>query len=182
MKNQFSDEELIRQFLQTRTGPCFETLYKRYAQKVFSRCLSITKDTEKAQDYTHDIFIRMFARIGQYNERSSFATWLYSITFNYCMDQVRAYKRLPMIALDEQTDYAYAISDDADLTECNLQQLSHVMGVMPTQEAALLRLKYQDGLNIRQIADQLNLNDSAVKMRLKRSRDRAKRLYNVAVC
>lgn len=182
MKNQFSDEELIRQFLQTRTGSCFETLYQRYAGKVFSRCLSITKDTEKAQDYTHDIFIRLFARLDQFQERSSFATWLYALTFNYCMDQLRLAKRLSMTALDEHTEHSFAISDDADTVECSLQQLAEVMVVMPTQEAALLRLKYQEGLNIRQIADQLNLNDSAVKMRLKRSRDRAKRLYNVAVC
>lgn len=182
MKNQFSDEELIRQFLQTRTGSCFETLYQRYAHKVFSRCLSIIKDTEKAQDYTHDIFIRMFARLDRFQERSSFATWLYSITYNYCMDQLRVSKRLSMTALDEYTDYPFTSSDDAEIVEYSLQQLAEVMVEMPTQEAALLRLKYQEGLNIRQIADQLNLNDSAVKMRLKRSRDRAKRLYNVAVC
>ena len=182
MKNQFSDEELIQQFLQTRTGPCFETLYKRYAHKVYSRCFSITKDTEKAQDYTHDIFIRLFAHIDRFQERSAFSTWLYSITYNYCMDQLRANKRLTVAPLDDYSEYQFASSDETELTEYSLQQLAKVMVVMPTQEASLLRLKYQEGLNIRQIATQLNLNDSAVKMRLKRSRDRAKRLYNVAVC
>lgn len=86
-----------------------------------------------------------------------------------------------MAPLDDYSDYPFAISDESELVEY-MQQLAEVMGVMPSQEASLLRLKYQDGLNIHQIATKLNLNDSAVKMRLKRSRDRAKRLYNVAVC
>lgn len=181
MKTQSTDEELIRQFLQTRTGPCFETLYERYSHKVYARCFSITKDAEKAQDYTHDIFIRLFARIDRFQARSAFATWLYSITYNYCMDQLRTNKRLTMAPLEEYSEYQFTISDETELTEYSLQQLTEVMVMMPTQEASLLRMKYQEGLNIQQIATQLNLNDSAVKMRLKRSRDRAKRLYSVAV-
>lgn len=181
MKVKVSDEELIRQFLQTRTGNCYEALYQRYAQKVYSRCLSLTRDAEKAQDFTHDIFIRLFARLDRFQERSSFSTWLYSITYNYCMDQIRSASRLSTTALDDMTEHPAFSTDEAELQEYSLQQLAKVMTKMPQQDAVLLRLKYQEGLDIRQIASQMNLNDSAVKMRLKRSRDRARRLYNVAV-
>jgi RNA polymerase sigma factor (sigma-70 family) len=182
MKPQTTDEELIRQYLSTRSNACLETLYKRYFTKVYNRCYTITRDSEKAQDYTHDIFIRIFARLDRFQERSSFATWLYSISYNYCVDQIRADKRLVMTPLDDHTDYQAYGTDEAETHESNLQTLSTVMTKMPAQEASLLRLKYQDGLDIRQIATQLNINDSAVKMRLKRSREKAKRLYQVAVC
>lgn len=180
MKSHLTDEELIDNYLRTRANHCLETLYNRYFNKVYSRCLSITRDADKAKDYTQDIFIRMFGRLDRFQHRSSFATWLYSISYNYCMDQLRADKRLMTTTLDEQMEYYSA--DDTESIEYSLQQLTLVLNTMPIQEAALLRLKYQEGLDIRQIATQLNINDSAVKMRLKRSRERAKRLCQVAIC
>ncbi|WP_246169293.1 RNA polymerase sigma factor [Rudanella paleaurantiibacter] len=182
MRTLMTDEELIRQYLHSGTNSCLEALYNRYSTKVYHRCMAVIRDTNKAQDYTHDIFIRIFARLDRFQERSSFATWLYSIAYNYCVDQLRADKRLMLTALDSQTDYHSYTTEEADGYEYNLQLLSKVMKTMPDNEARLLRLKYQEGLDIRQIASQLNINDSAVKMRLKRSRERAKRLYQGAVC
>ena len=180
MKLKLNDEEVIRQYLNTSPNDCFETLYDRYVSKVYSRCLYITKDSEKAQDYTQDIFIKMFARLDRFQERSSFSTWLYSISHNYCMDQLRMSKRMTTDRLTDDMDYRYSGTDESEEKEYSLQQLTRVMNSLPPQEAMLLRMKYQDGLEIRQIAQQLNLNDSAVKMRLKRSRDKVRQLCNEA--
>ncbi len=51
------------------------------------------------------------------------------------------------------------------------------MNNLNTQEATLLRMKYQQDLDIRQIASQLNLKESAVKMCLKRAREKARQFY-----
>ena len=53
-----SDEETIRNLLPNQPNQCFETLYNRYVNKVYQRCLYMTKDSEKAQDFTHDIFMK----------------------------------------------------------------------------------------------------------------------------
>lgn len=177
MKPNMSDEELIRQYLQTSPNACFEVLYTRYVGKVYKRCFSLTKDSEKAQDFTHDIFIRMFNRLDRFQERSTFSTWLHAISHNYCMDQIRLAKRLPTTSLTSENDeYGYTL-DDIDSVEYRLQNLSLAMKHIPAQEAALLKLKYQDGMPIQQIAAQLNLKDSTVKMRLKRSRTKVRQLY-----
>lgn len=180
MKVNLNDEEVIRQYLTTRPNDCFETLYNRYVSKVYSRCLSMTKDTEKAQDFTHDIFIRMFARLDRFEERSTFSTWLYSISYNYCIDQIRVSKRLETTALDEDLDCQSPTGDDAERAEYSMQQLAQAMSTIAPQEAQLLRLKYQEGLDVQQIADKLNLKNSAVKMRLKRARDRVRSLCGEA--
>lgn len=176
MKVNLNDEEVIRQYLSTSPNDCFETLYNRYAGKVYNRCLSMTKDTEKAQDFTHDIFIRMFARLDRFEERSTFSTWLYSISYNYCIDQIRVSKRLPTTELDDDIDCQSPTADDAERVEYSLQQLTQAMNTITPQEAQLLRLKYQEGLDVQQIAKKMNLNNSAVKMRLKRARDRVRHL------
>ena len=181
MKVNLNDEEVIRQYLNTSPNDCFETLYNRYVGKVYNRCLSITKDSEKAHDFTHDIFIRMFARLDRFEERSTFSTWLYSISYNYCIDQIRASKRLETTALADTLDYQSPVGDEAERMEYNMQQLAQAMNSIPAHEAQLLRLKYQEGLDVQQIADKLNLKDSAVKMRLKRARDRVRDLCGASM-
>lgn len=176
MKPTLNDEEVIRTYLSTRPNDCFETLYKRYVGKVYKRCYSLTKDSEKAQDFTHDIFIRMFARLDRFEERSTFSTWLYSISYNYCIDQLRGASRLATTSLEEGIDYQYTGTDESESVEHNLQQLSQAMKAISPEEAMILRMKYQEGLDVRQIAEKLNLKDSAVKMRLKRSRDKVRQL------
>ncbi len=177
MKPNLTDEELIRQYLHNSPNACFEVLYTRYVGKIYKRCFSLTKDSEKAQDFTHDIFIRMFNRLDRFQERSSFSTWLHAISHNYCLDQIRLAKRLPTTSLKDETDeYGYT-SDEGDPVEHSLQNLSLAMKRISPQEAALLKLKYQDGMPIQQIAAQLNLKDSTVKMRLKRSRTKVRQLY-----
>lgn len=177
MKAVLNDEEVIRQFYTTRPNDCFETLYNRYVRKVYNRCYSLTKDSEKAQDFTHDIFLRMFANLGRFQERSTFSTWLYSISYNYCMDQLRASNRMNTYSLDDNLEFAQRQADDNDSLEDNLQHLNKVVNSLAPQESMILKLKYEEGLDVRQIATRLNLNDSAVKMRLKRSRDKARQLY-----
>lgn len=180
MKPKLKDEEIIRQYLDTHSNDCFETLYNRYVNKVYNRCFSLTKDSEKAQDFTHDIFIRMFSHLDRFQERSSFSTWLYSISYNYCMDQLRAGNRLPTSSLsnnEDANDQQIANTDDSEDLNYSLQKLSWAMKNISQEEATILRMKYQEGLDIRQIASQLDINESAVKMRLKRTRDKVRQLY-----
>lgn len=177
MHHKLRDEELIRMYLTTRRNDYFETLYNRYVSKVYRRCLSLTKDSEKAEDYTHDIFLRVYASLSNFKERSTFSTWLYSISYNYCMDQLRLAHRNPVVALEEGYDYQIADSDETESVESQLLQLQHIMDTISPEEVLFLRLKYEDGLDIKDIARQFNLKDSAVKMRLKRTRDKIRRLY-----
>ncbi len=175
---QFNDEELIGQYLYTNQNAYFETLYNRYVSKVYRRCLSLTKDAAKAEDFTQDIFLRVYGHIGKFKGNSSFSTWLYSISYNYCMDQLRRAKNKTTTSLDTDQEYYWADTNEFENVEMQLEQLAKALGTLSAEEGQMLRLKYEDGMDIREIATQFNLKDSAVKMRLKRSRDKVRRLYN----
>ncbi|WP_460934238.1 RNA polymerase sigma factor [Spirosoma humi] len=177
MNPSLSDEEMIRQHLNATFSGCFENLYNRNVGKVYQQCFSMTKDPAKAQDFTHDIFIRIFAHLDQFQGRSSFSTWLYSISYNYCLDQLKRANRLAITYLSDDMDYPCTSTEEAEKVDYALYQLAQVMKRIPPQEATVLRLKYQDGLPLSQIGLQLNLKESAVKMRLKRSRTKVKQLY-----
>lgn len=171
-----TDEEMIRRYLPSQPDQCFETLYKRYVKKVYQRCLSMTQDSEKAHDFTHDIFLKVFNKLDDFQGRSSFSTWLYSIAYNYCSDQLRLSKRLSLTALDDNMEENIPEDQETALHEETLQLVRLAMNTMSTQERTLLRLKYEDGLSIEEIAELYSIKPSAVKMRLKRTRDKIHRL------
>jgi RNA polymerase sigma factor (sigma-70 family) len=173
-----SDEELVRQYLETQQNRFFEVIYERYADRVYRKCLSFSKDPAKAQDYTHDIFLRLVLKLSGFKEQARFSTWLYSVTYNYCTDQLRADRKMPVYPLEDYHEYGTdRDSDDAELVEMEARQLQAALSRMPPDEQALLRMKYQDDASIRDIATVYDLTESAVKMRLKRSRDKLKKYY-----
>ena len=172
-----TDEEMIRQYLTSSPNQCFEALYNRYVKKVYRRCLSMTQDTAKAEDFTHDIFLKVFNKLDCFQERSTFSTWLYSISYNYCLDQLRLAKRLNTVTIDNSSEYDMPESEEALLREETMQLVKRAMETLSAEETALLRLKYEDDLSIDAIATLYGINASAVKMRLKRSRDKIHRLY-----
>lgn len=172
MKGILTDEEMIRQYLPGQPNHCFETLYNRYVDKVYKQCLSMTKDSEKAQDFTHDIFIKVFDKLDAFKQRSSFSTWIYSIAYNYCADQIRLSKRINTTALSDDLGQHVSENREAELHEEAVQLIKRALESLSPQEQTFLRLKYEDGVTIDEIAQQHNLTISAVKMRLKRSKAR----------
>jgi len=176
-----TDEEVIQQVLPNQPNQCFESLYSRYVSKVYQRCLSITDDSEKAHDFTHDIFLKVFDKLANFQQRSSFSTWLYSISYNYCLDQLRLGKKMPLTPFDNTCSEYIAESQEAHLQEETFQLMRQAMEMLSIQERALLTLKYEHGLSIEEIARLYSIGDSAVKMRLKRSREKLKGLYDQLV-
>jgi RNA polymerase sigma factor (sigma-70 family) len=172
-----TDEEMIRQYLTSRPNQCFETLYNRYVNKVYRRCLSMTKDSDKAEDFTQDIFIKVFDKLEAFQERSSFSTWLYAIAFNYCSDQLRKAKRFNFSSIEEGLKYDLPDVKDGQVHEETLGLVKQVMESLSVNEQKLLQLKYEQELSIDEIAQIYKINPSAVKMRLKRSRDKIYQLY-----
>ncbi|MFN8430400.1 MAG: RNA polymerase sigma factor [Spirosomataceae bacterium] len=175
------DEELVALYVDTQRNIYFEELYDRYANKVYRKCYSFVYNQEKAQDFTHDIFLKLIVKIGTFKETSKFSTWLYSITYNYCMDQIRVKKKQKEYALDDS--YDIEDTDDAGLDELQSQRLYKSLEKMPSDEKALLLMKYQDDFSIKDISETLNISESAVKMRLLRSKEKLRKLYleNMAV-
>lgn len=174
----YTDEELVKLYVETQRNAYFEALYSRYCDKVYRKCLSFTKDPARAEDFTHDIFLKIIVKLGSFKEQSRFSTWLYSVTYNHCMDQLRVKKRIETFAEDEVerlTDH-----DDeyeAEIAEMSAQGLKKVMENMSPEEQSLLLMKYQDDFSIKEMAELMNISESAVKMRLKRAKEKLRRRY-----
>jgi RNA polymerase sigma-70 factor (ECF subfamily) len=170
------DEELVRLYVETQRNLYFEELYDRYVDKVYRKCLSFVKNEAQAEDFTHDIFLRLVLKIGTFKEHAKFSTWLYSITYNYCMDQIKIIKKQAETTLEENFDLEQEY-DNAELVEIQAQDLKKALQKIDPNERAMLLMKYQDNFSIKEIADTLNITESAVKMRLMRTKEKLRKIY-----
>ncbi|MBD2701328.1 RNA polymerase sigma factor [Spirosoma sp. BT702] len=157
----------------------FEELYRKYVKKVYQKCLSMTKSVATAQDCTQEIFLKVFANRRQFKNNSHPSTWLYAITQNHCLDLNRIEKRLPTSPLPDSFD-ADAGADDYEAASEQSKLLAKAMRKLSAEDEALMRLKYEQNYSIQQLSQQFGLSESAIKMRLKRSRDKVKELLNKA--
>lgn len=156
----------------------FEYIYRQYAKTVYQTCLRVTKDSMAAEDYTQDVFIKVFEKLHLFQHRSMLSTWLYSIAYNHCLTQLRIGKRLLVNSLpddDEQTNSLASELPDTlgELTDAAWQAQEAALRTLHPADLKLLQLKYEQGLSIEELGQRYNLSTSAVKMRLKRCRDRA---------
>jgi RNA polymerase sigma factor (sigma-70 family) len=172
---QLTDEQIVERILNGEQQ-WLETLYDRYSVKIFHKCLSLIKDREASKDCTHDIMVKIFMNLAKFRGTSAFSLWVHSITYNYCMDYLSKQKRLDF---SEAADYEYEnlASDDEALElkllqDLKLTQLETVFEQLNADDKMLLMMRYQDGMSVKEISDALNAGESAIKMRLKRSRDR----------
>jgi RNA polymerase sigma-70 factor (ECF subfamily) len=171
-----SDTEIVERVVHYGEQHLLEHLYDRYATKIFHKCLSLTKEREVAKDLSHDIIIKIFTSLAKFQGKSAFSLWVHSITYNHCMDYLRLQKRLQYTDYDERSfDY---ISEDTielenkELEELQFSQLEHFLDILHPEERMILMMRYQDDMSVNEIAETLHLGLSAVKMRLKRGRDK----------
>jgi len=173
------DSQVVRLYLKTRKSIYFDTLYKRYSGKIFSKCISLLKDEAKAKDATQEIFTKIFLNLAKFNEKSKFSTWIYSITYNYCIDYLRKRKKDQRLFSDEMEDPPDVVDDvpDNELLEIEVSRLKIILEKIPPGDKAILLMKYQDDLQIKDIATVLNKTESAIKMKIKRAKHKAQKVY-----
>lgn len=177
-----SDEELVKLIIESRNTKIYGILYDRYSQKVYSRCLKFVSQVEEAQDLTHDLFIKVFYNLSKFQNKSSFSTWLYAVTYNHCLDYLNKKNKLPLEneerLLDSTPDSSIEEIEDSEIFALKAEKLKIAMERVDSKDRMILLMKYLDESSIKDIATVLQLSESAVKMRINRAKRRILDVYN----
>lgn len=176
-----SDEELIAVYLETQNGNYFDIIYNRYSKKVFAKCLTILKDYTLAEDAMQDIFIKLLFNLSKFSGKSKFSTWLYSITYNFCIDKIRKAKKNKETSAEDLSVYGGADDDqieDKILLEADIENLKIVLDKIPVNDKVILLMKYQDEMSIKDICLVVNKSESAVKMQIKRAKEKFIKIHD----
>ncbi len=179
VKKKISDEELIDAYLSTQGSQYFDQLYSRYISKIYSKCISLLKDEGLAQDATQEIFLKIFLNLGRFNKKSKFSTWVYSISYNFCIDFLRKSKKSKKLFTSDEHEGKDIIEEveDRTLLEMEVSRLKVVLNELPVDDKAVLIMKYQEELSIREISEVIGKSESAVKMKIKRAKHKSQKIY-----
>jgi RNA polymerase sigma-70 factor (ECF subfamily) len=172
-----SDEELVFKIVQANDAHLFAALYDRYVSIVYNKCYGFSKNKEEAEDLTHDVFIQLFIKLRTFKGTAKFSTWLYSFTYNFCVNYVqrnsnKKKEKVTVVTDQVKDDVVEDEIDDASLFALKSDQLAKALQIIDPNEKTILLMKYQDDMSIKEIAVLLDLGESAVKMRLKRAKER----------
>src|SRR5215471_2549851 len=91
----------------------FAELYKEHGQAIYYLTLRLLSDPQKAEDATHDVFLKAFRKMSQFRGDSSWRTWLYRIAINHCRNLQQAWHDRHMFSNADEAvfDNAPARSD-----------------------------------------------------------------------
>lgn len=180
--HKLTDEALVEAIVKTNDTMLFEVLYDRYASMVYNKCYGFANGVDEAKDLTQDVFLRVFVKLGSFKGNSKFSTWLYAFTYNHCVNYVTRNTAKKIEKQSVSSDSIENIGEDVDSTRefanMRVEKLKKVMELISPQEKMILLLKYQDNLSIKELAEALDIGESAVKMRLKRAKEKLVQKYN----
>lgn len=172
------DEEIVHKILNENQPELFGILYRRYYQKVVDKVFSFLKNRKSAQEFSNDILTKVYEKLPGFKGNASFSSWVYSITYNYCIDYMRLQKKLHYPDWN-RSNAIPEIPDESeeDLSGATFENVMTIMDMIHPEEKVLLLMKYQDELSLKEIGASLRISEDAVKMRLKRARTRVLYLY-----
>ncbi|WLD91729.1 sigma-70 family RNA polymerase sigma factor [Alkalihalobacillus sp. AL-G] len=153
-------------------------LMDSYGDMVKKLAFTYVKDLSTAEDIAQDVFISCYYNLHQFEERSSYKTWIFRITINKSKDVLKssAFKRLlPMkkfaIKSNEKNPELKLI--DKDRRSSVTQSL---MSLNPKYRT-IIYMFYYEGLKIKEISEITQLNENTVKTRLSRGKEQLKKEF-----
>ncbi len=177
-----SDEELVKKIVFSRDSMLFGVLYDRYAKLVYNKCYGFAKSEQETEDLTQDVFLMLFVKLSSFKGKSKFSTWLYSFTYNFCVNYVNRDKGRKIkdksSNLEDSENWIPQDVTDESLYELKVEKLKKALELISPEDKSILLLKYQDGVSIKELETLLDVGSSAVKMRLKRAKIKIIEAYN----
>jgi RNA polymerase sigma-70 factor (ECF subfamily) len=171
------DDKLIEK---ARTGDeqAFVMLMRKYEQTVYSYSFNVCRDKEKAAETLQDTFVNVFQKLEQFNRKSKFSTWLYSIVTNNClMKRRRSTLSKALVNFEEYADHSIADRAvwpvtplDETLKKELRDHLDRAILKMPLEYRITFVLRDVEGKPADEVAEILKISVPAVKSRLRRAR------------
>lgn len=163
----------------------FEALILQHEKIVYNVALRMMNHSEDARDISQEVFLKAYKSIGQFDERAMFSTWLYRITTNTCIDELRRRKGKQSYSLEEELESEEGsmqrqIADEGETPEESLlraeraDELQKALAQLTEEHRLAVILRDIRGLSYEEIAEIMDLPMGTVKSRISRARNQLK--------
>ena len=158
----------------------FSFLVEKYQKMVYTLALKLMKKSEEAEEMAQDTFVKAFQKLDSYEGKSKFSTWLYSITYNACISELRK-RRIEFKSLDdrqvsdqdEQRMHDYYRENRKEDQE---KYLNLALEKLPEDDQVLVTLYYYENQSMDEISQITGLTVSNIKVKIHRAR---KKMYEL---
>jgi RNA polymerase sigma-70 factor (ECF subfamily) len=172
------DDELMMLRLKERDRTALSALLDQYGSMMYSVALRLMRDETRAQDVVQDALITIWNKAGTYEGRAKPATWLYRITVNAALMQLRKQRSLHRLIAEDDLGILDRIRQDdvgerpdvAALRGELGEQVRRAIDTLPEPYRSTLILADVEELPIAEVADLTDVSVAAAKSRLYRAR------------
>ena len=178
------EKELISK-VQSGDEASFEEIIKLYEQKICSTIYYIVKNEDIVEDIAQEVFIKLYKNISKFNGQSSLYTWIYRITVNACIDEMKKEKKVTYLSSFYETEDGekeLEIEDENQNVSKSVESsferdiLVKAIKSMPEESRTLVVLRDIRGFTYWEIADMLKLKLGTVKSKINRARRELKNI------
>ena len=180
------DKQVIQSIINGKRED-FEILVNRYYKQItayLSRLLNFNEGD--VADVLQETFINAFVNLVTYNPSLSFSSWLYRIAHNLAVDLIRKKSKYYIIdtndqAVQNQIHNNQTIIDKSDQDYENSiisERLTSILQRLDLDSRTILTLFYLQGLSLAEIADIFKTSSNTIAARLKRAKEKAKKIIN----
>lgn len=147
-----------------------------FAGIIIKLCRAYTNSQEDFEDYYQEVCLQIWRSKDNFREESQWSTWVYRITLNVCLTLLKKKKNnvqhfVSDSVLEEETESNYAFSDESlNLLYEAIRRLSEI-------DRAIIML-YLDEKSYKEIADIIGTNQNNIGVRVKRIKDRLKKILD----
>ncbi|MEJ8554853.1 RNA polymerase sigma factor [Tepidibacter sp. Z1-5] len=175
-----NENELIKRCIDGDVD-AFEKLIDKYKQTSYNIALGIVKNPDDAMDISQEALIKVYRYIKNFNQKSSFSTWLYRIVMNTCLDYIKKNEKNKVIPINEEiinNQETYIESNPEKILDKKIetQQIRDAIEKLsPIQKNAII-LRDIQGFSYEEIANITECSLGTVKSRIKRGRENLKEI------
>ena len=156
----------------------FNQLMGMHEKRMYAVALRMCGNREDAQDCLQEAMLRVYRAIGGFKGQSSFGTWVYRITMNTCLDELRRKKNKQNVSFDNLLDQGWSPADDSASPEKKVMQIemrksiSSSIQELPEDMRSAIIMRDIHGYSYDEIADMLGVNVGTIKSRISRGREK----------
>lgn len=171
--SEYTDVELFVLLTSEQGEAAFGELYARYSSIVYSYCLRVMGDRDKAADIFQDTFMKFYQSASRHETLENVKGYLLTISRNLCLNEK---KRAFSQSLEfNETLYNPGVTREADRSEM-MQLITMAMELLPQDMREAFVLREYQGLSYNEITQVLNIRLETAKVRVFRARQKIKEI------
>jgi RNA polymerase sigma-70 factor, ECF subfamily len=171
-----SDEQIIGRVLNGQVEN-YRELLDRHQSGVFRVAYRMLGRREDAEDVVQEAFVRAYTKLSECRDREKFGAWVRRIAVNVCLR--RFSRETPSDDLDEISDGAEDPVEQEVIRRAEMREIQEAVACLPTAYRTILVLRYEEELDLKEIAELLGEQPGTIYTRLHRARKHLARQLEV---